>query len=135
MKKRIIFLTLSLVIMALIFYLSSMPAPQSSQLSKPLAQSSGLSHETVRKIAHFLLFLVLSGSLLGFFSTFSKQKTSYFLAFITTALYATTDEFHQYFVPGRSCELRDVLIDSAGALTFLLLWALVSFLFRSLKKR
>lgn len=135
MKKRIIFLFLSIAIMALIFYLSSMPASQSSQLSKPLAQSSGLSHETVRKTAHFLLFLSLSGSLFGFFSTFFKQANPYFFAFATTALYAATDEFHQYFVPGRSCELRDVLIDSAGALTFLLLWALFSFLFRSLKKR
>lgn len=31
--------------------------------------------------------------------------------------YACTDEFHQYFVPGRSSELRDVCIDGLGALT------------------
>ena len=29
-------------------------------------------------------------------------------------LYAVTDEVHQYFVPGRSCELRDALIDACG---------------------
>lgn len=32
-----------------------------------------------------------------------------------TVLYAATDEFHQIFVPGRSGEIRDVLIDSIGA--------------------
>ena len=37
---------------------------------------------------------------------------------------AVLDEVHQAFVPGRSCELRDVCIDSAGVLlgaAFLLL--------------
>ena len=29
-------------------------------------------------------------------------------------LYAVSDEVHQYFVPGRSCELRDMLIDACG---------------------
>ena len=31
--------------------------------------------------------------------------------------YAVTDEFHQSFVPGRSCEFRDIVIDSCGVLT------------------
>jgi VanZ family protein len=30
--------------------------------------------------------------------------------------YAVTDEIHQYVVPGRSCEVRDVVIDSCGVL-------------------
>ena len=30
-------------------------------------------------------------------------------------LYAISDEIHQYFVPGRSAEIRDVLIDVLGA--------------------
>ena len=30
--------------------------------------------------------------------------------------YAATDEFHQWFVPGRSCEVRDVCVDGTGAL-------------------
>lgn len=39
-------------------------------------------------------------------------------------LYAATDEFHQTFVPSREGCLRDVLIDSCGAIAgLLLLWA------------
>ena len=30
--------------------------------------------------------------------------------------YAVTDEIHQLFVPGRSCELRDICIDAVGVL-------------------
>ena len=31
-------------------------------------------------------------------------------------IYAISDEIHQLFVPGRSGQVRDVLIDSAGSL-------------------
>ena len=37
------------------------------------------------------------------------------------ALYAVTDEFHQSFVPGRYPDVRDVLVDTAGALVAVLL--------------
>lgn len=36
-------------------------------------------------------------------------------------LYAVTDEFHQMFVPGRSCEIRDMCIDSCGVATGVLI--------------
>ena len=36
-------------------------------------------------------------------------------------LYACTDEFHQLFIAGRSAEIKDVLIDSFGSLTSILL--------------
>ena len=38
------------------------------------------------------------------------------ISLLISMLYACPDEFHQHFVPGRSCEVRDVLIDTAGAL-------------------
>lgn len=38
------------------------------------------------------------------------------------ALYACSDEVHQYFVPGRSCRFFDVCVDSAGALCGALLF-------------
>ena len=40
-------------------------------------------------------------------------------------LYACTDEFHQRFTPGRSCQFTDVLIDSAGALIAILIISLI----------
>ncbi len=32
------------------------------------------------------------------------------------SLYGVTDEIHQSFVPGRACQVRDMVIYSAGAL-------------------
>ncbi len=43
------------------------------------------------------------------------------LAFVLTALYAISDEWHQFYVPGRYSDGRDVLVDVAGALAALLL--------------
>jgi hypothetical protein len=45
------------------------------------------------------------------------------VAFVASALYAASDEFHQSFVPGRSCRLLDVLFDATGAAIALgLIW-------------
>ena len=38
------------------------------------------------------------------------------ISWLCGTLYAMTDEFHQLFVPGRSGEIRDVCLDSAGVL-------------------
>jgi len=38
------------------------------------------------------------------------------IAWAVGAAYAVTDEFHQLFVAGRSCEVRDMCIDAAGVL-------------------
>ena len=40
-------------------------------------------------------------------------------------VYAATDEFHQLFVPGRSGQISDVLLDSAGVMAGLLVLAAV----------
>lgn len=39
--------------------------------------------------------------------------------------YAVTDEIHQMFVPGRSCELRDLGIDAAGVMTGVVIYCLI----------
>jgi VanZ family protein len=46
---------------------------------------------------------------------------------LLVALYASSDEFHQSFVPGRDASVHDVMIDTlGGAGGMLLLWALGS---------
>lgn len=72
----------------------------------------------VRKTAHFVIFGTLS---LTYFYGFYKNhlKTPFKLSFLFTFFYAITDELHQYFVPGRSAQWTDVIIDCLGAFTFL----------------
>ena len=69
----------------------------------------------VRKAAHLSVY-----TLLGVFSfaglwAIKDKKKRYFTAVGICMAYAVTDEIHQSFVPGRSCELRDVIIDTCGS--------------------
>ena len=53
------------------------------------------------------------------------------VALLIAAAYAATDEWHQSFVPSRTADLTDVLIDSSGAmigLTLVFLWNKFTFL-------
>ena len=38
------------------------------------------------------------------------------ISIICGIIYACFDEFHQYFVTGRSAQFRDVLIDTSGVI-------------------
>ena len=72
----------------------------------------------VRKSAHFLAYAILGGLCFESLSTLDKlsKKKTFFIALLISVLYAISDEIHQYFVPGRACQFRDVMIDSCGAL-------------------
>ena len=56
-----------------------------------------------------------------------SKKTAIF-SFLFSVLYASSDEFHQTFVPGRDGNIVDVLIDSSGALVGILVSCIVYFL-------
>lgn len=71
----------------------------------------------VRKGAHFTEYLVLSGLVTITCGAFSKKKNNSFIL-LSCVLVALSDEFLQSFIVGRSSEVRDVLIDFSGALTF-----------------
>lgn len=80
----------------------------------------------VRKLAHFTIY-TLGGVITFVFmyklNTTNKRKILYSLLFCL--MYAITDEIHQYFIPGRSCEIRDVLIDTIGSLIGILITYLI----------
>ena len=137
MKKHLNFLqTFSWILvlswMLLIFSLSAQPAEQSRQLSGGITDTvietvekvvpnitinrDTLSH-LIRKNAHFFAYFILGILVTNalYQTTKIQSKRQIMLAFIICVLYAISDEVHQLFVPGRSGEVRDVLIDSAGA--------------------
>ena len=71
----------------------------------------------VRKSAHFSICLLLGVTVYAAVSRYEIPKTAVFsISFVICGLYSVSDEIHQFFVPGRSCEARDVLVDCAGAL-------------------
>lgn len=76
----------------------------------------------VRKCAHMTLYLVLAALLLFALARLSRVRRAGAVLTLSGVL-ATLDEYHQTFVPGRSGELRDVLVDLGGAALLLGLWA------------
>jgi len=67
----------------------------------------------VRKFAHFAAYAMMGALGAASAHFFGLHKLS---ALVYAVIFAGSDEIHQYFVPGRSCELRDFFIDTAGAL-------------------
>lgn len=141
MKKwaKIIILTIIIVLwMVFIFNMSAKDSTQSSSISVGFtydvlntffSKFRSLDKTTkdniveslqfiVRKGAHFVAYTILGGLcfvdcrlLKGF-----NLKKNFITAFLIAVIYAIFDEIHQYFVPGRACQFRDVMIDSCGAI-------------------
>lgn len=79
----------------------------------------------VRKAAHMTEFASLGVLLCAFAFTFGAKFKVFLLSFLSGVLYAATDEIHQLFVEGRSCQLTDVMVDSAGVLLGMAVFALL----------
>lgn len=142
-------------LLALIWFFSAQPGPQSNALSQAVQsdlQQNGLSsltpglgllgaQQAVRKWAHTYIYLLLGGlcaafcRLLAPLSSLGPRAQHFALPLVFCTAAAACDEWHQYFVPGRSCEVRDVALDVLGALAGILLLAAASRIFYSLKTK
>lgn len=90
----------------------------------------------VRKTAHFSIYTLLGFLTMNFALTYNEatyKKTLYSWLFGT--IYAITDEIHQLFIQGRSCEFRDVCIDSLGVLTGIILALIVFEICKKIKNK
>ena len=95
---------------ALIFYLSNIPYLRIEQL--------GFLDFVLRKIVHITEYAVLCILYIRAFKNTTKLADTkvYLLSVIFSIIYAITDEIHQSFVPGRSCNFFDLLFDTTGVL-------------------
>ena len=90
----------------------------------------------IRKGAHMGVFFVLTGLLfLGFRKLWTDRKACMTWAMGLCGVLAALDEFHQLFVPGRDGKLSDVLIDTCGAVCFLLFSLALSAIQKARKNR
>ncbi len=136
-KSQIIYGILTLAVMVCIFLFSCENADKSSDTSGRFVNliisifygdydemataeqeiiRGNISH-FIRKTAHFVIY-----SALGFFAFLTSGQKKFIcrgtlLTVMFCGLYAVTDEIHQYFVPGRACMIRDMLLDTCGSLT------------------
>lgn len=105
--KAFPFKYLALIYAILIFVVSSIPS-----ISPP---SLGLVLED--KILHFIEYMIFSLLLFLAFSVSKKEffkKNVFLLSIVVGIAYAASDEIHQKFVPGRSCEFLDFAADCLG---------------------
>ncbi|HLS36244.1 MAG TPA: VanZ family protein [Bacillota bacterium] len=136
---RVLAWSIALFWMGVIFYLSHQPGEASSELSSGIVKfvvevlsfaiPKGLIeiktlHLFVRKFAHFFAYFLLGVFILHavLIDRSMTFRTALFV-YLFTILYAISDEVHQLFIPGRSGEVRDVIIDSFGSATGISLYS------------
>ena len=156
--RKIIFIILSIACMVVIFMFSADNADDSSKKSgtvvkivvdnfvegyeeMPVEEQESIFSKVsfwVRKTAHFTVYMALGFCISGTYKKLKLITPHTLLSLLICFLYACSDEFHQSFSPGRGPQFRDVMIDTSGALTGILIFSLLSnvvmFIFRKRKK-
>lgn len=144
MKKNILRIMLILLLLGtfyIIFGFSSQDGEKSGSISRRITEKiatlipqiqekSKLEKENImntmeniiRKMAHFSIYTVVGLLLMSLVSTYNiKEKNRLIITLTTGIIYASSDEIHQSFVPGRSPMITDVVIDTMGVILGILL--------------
>ena len=132
-KRLLLYGMLTLVMMTVIFLFSSQDGSESGGLSAwllstpfgrtlmrllPHLSDQGIEYD-LRKYAHMGEYALLAMPAFGFFRELlvgRKIPAAFLSALLFCFLYACSDELHQRFIPDRSGQFSDVLIDTAGVL-------------------
>lgn len=85
----------------------------------------------IRKATHFFGYGLLAVTVYILYRKL-KWRFAVLLAFITTVLIASLDEYRQSTIPGRSGLVEDVVLDACGALTLLVLAKLILVVFKKI---
>lgn len=161
LKKKIVLTvlaaTLLLLLYMIIFGFSAQDAEESGSLSQMVSQKcvdllndlSGKGwtmdyrkylmewvEHPLRKLAHFSEYACMGVLLYVLWSQWlSRGKRLYLLICGWLFVSAALDEFHQFFVPGRYCSLKDVLLDTCGGITGMLVCAGIAMLCKKRRER
>ena len=134
MIKKIFLWILVIAWMGIIFYFSAANSEKSTKQSRAIIERANIVEvydkntpqekeeiiervdRVLRKAAHASVFLVLSILVCFLIKEYTLNiKTILIISIIVCFLYSCSDELHQLYVPGRSGEVMDVLIDNIGA--------------------
>lgn len=131
MKKKIIYGLLVIIWMAIIFSFSSQTAVDSTDLTvglldrvlsflhlEDLESLINMLFTPVRKMAHYIIYLILGLLILNFIKEFDLSLKEMIIAsLLICIMYAVSDEIHQIYVDGRAGRVIDVFIDTLGSIT------------------
>ncbi len=122
--------------MAVIFVLSAQKGDASQELSDSFIVIFGLkfSSDIIRTCAHFLEYAGLAVLIYNaLYRSFGEAKPV--LSVVFSAIYAVTDEIHQFFVEGRACQITDIIIDSVGAAAGIAVLTFMIAVYNKIKRR
>ena len=136
----ILFMLMTIAVMFVIFRFSSATGEESEEVSQSLLSviiefiGNYISHNFLRKLAHFSEFAALGFFMAGTFH-FASGKLKFYVPLIPCMLYAVSDEIHQHFVPDRACRIFDVFVDSSGSLTGIVIFILLIAIIRKITEK
>ena len=138
MIKRIIYTTLLIIWMIVIFMFSNATAQTSQKTSDNVAKTvietaAKVTHKEVtkeqkekmikdtrfyvRKLAHFTLYFILGVLIYLTLTSYNINKRIIVYSILFCFIYAISDEAHQLFRNGRSSKVLDIIIDTTGSVT------------------
>lgn len=119
MNKKII---LVIIWMLFIFIMSSFNSLESSEQSGVIVnfvanllkiKNIELLSLIIRKSAHFIEYLILGILVINMMKDYHSKYV--IISILVCIIYAFSDEVHQLFVVGRSCQIIDIMIDTFGS--------------------
>lgn len=144
-KYKIIYLVLVLIWMLAVFMFSSQNGEQSQNTSgkvtelivKILTYTEKITESErlelientdyyIRKLAHYSIYTIGGILIYNFINTYNiSRKKVILISILIGVIYAIADESHQYFTAGRSAKILDVLIDSFGIITGIIIMNII----------
>lgn len=133
MSKKCVSIILVIIWMSVIFIMSSFDGSVSSSQSNFIVdklvnifniENTDIVSLIVRKLAHYMEYLILGVLMINMLNKNDIAK-KYIIAIIICIIYASSDEIHQIFVAGRCFSIRDILIDSMGAISGIYIYKLL----------
>ena len=157
--KRTLFRITMLILLGLtfisIFNFSNQDGKASSGLSKKVARkivdvfpyTKNLSEKTknkivektqpiIRKGAHLSIYTLVGIFIMSFISTYKIHlKYKFLISILVGLVYASSDEIHQSFIPGRTASIIDVGIDTSGVLLGIILVVVIISVYKALTEK
>jgi len=155
MKRKVIYITLTIIWMIMIFIMSSMDTYESNgkskqTIKKTVQKTSEISedigvvnskptekqiNETVdklnfplRKCAHATEYAILALLIIFVLNSFWGKNYTFkkiAIAVGICCIYSLTDEYHQSFVAGRTNQFTDCLIDTLGSIIMCIIYSAI----------
>lgn len=156
-KKKIFLLDIIIILcwMGIVFTFSAQPGRTSTDLSGTIAEKVvNIVHRNdeltskertaltkkyngvLRKLAHYTIYLLGGIVIISFINSLTNNKKRIVILTILSGFaYALSDEIHQSFTPGRDPRFTDVLIDTAGVITGVIIYLISLVIAKKIKEK